>query len=376
MIKNKRNFSNSLKGRKSISNYIEFIKFSKEAQKMIKFKTLLEDKQKSLLSLKKNLTTNNSDSNYASINKNNHQKIIFVYNHVMDKLNKLIKTPSKNNYSILIKIKEFVNKITSNKKIMKTDLKEKYISVANSDKNIDKYSSYNSRSTINFINEASSDYIKEKKIKRLKQKKSNLENKLKTEKYKYLICIGEQNKKIRELEQELYKKSMINIPQNELKKYVCFPNHKKFGLLDKYISQSKDRCFSSYNIKRYKKYFLEEDEELNKSIKEVLNCEEKIINNNKIKGFDKQGSYLISHPKLKYVKDDLHMKTWKVNELLDSLPKSLMRHKFSSKLQRNYLIEFPSSLNQIMVNLEKLKIQNNFKSIENKFKDNKNIKNK
>ena len=64
------------------------------------------------------------------------------------------------------------------------------------------------------------------------------------------------------------------------------------------------------------------------------------------------------------------------NELLDSLPKSLMRHKFSSKLQRNYLIEFPSSLNQIMVNLEKLKIQNNFKSIENKFKDNKNIKNK
>ncbi len=158
MIKNKRNFSNSLKGRKSISNYIEFIKFSKEAQKMIKFskeaqkmikfKTLLEDKQKSLLSLKKNLTTNNSDSNYASINKNNHRKIIFVYNHIMDKLNKLIKTPSKNNYSILIKIKEFVNKITSNKKIMKTDLKEKYISVANSDKNIDKYSSYNSRSTI------------------------------------------------------------------------------------------------------------------------------------------------------------------------------------------------------------------------------------
>ena len=82
----------------------------------------------------------------------------------------------------------------------------------------------------------------------LKQKKSNLENKLKTEKYKYLICIGEQNKKIRELEQELYKKSMINIPQNELKKYVCFPNHKKFGLLDKYISQSKDRCFSSYTL--------------------------------------------------------------------------------------------------------------------------------
>ena len=86
--------------------------------------------------------------------------------------------------------------------------------------------------------------------------------------------------------------------------------------------------------------------------------------------------------KRKYEEDirTITMKTYKekgeIDELLDSLPKSLMRHKFSSKLQRNYLIEFPSSLNQIMVNLEKLKIQNNFKSIENKFKDNKNIKNK
>ena len=68
------------------------------------------------------------------------------------------------------------------------------------------------------------------------------------------------------------------------------------------------------------------------------------------------------------------MKTWKTNEIIDSLPKGVLKHKFTSKSQKNHLIVFPSSLNQIMVNLEKLRIHNNFKRIENEFKDN--LKNK
>ena len=53
-----------------------------------------------------------------------------------------------------------------------------------------------------------------------------------------------------------------------------------------------------------------------------------------------------------------------------------MRHKFSSKSQKNNLIVFPSSLNQIIVNLEKLRIHNDFRRIDMEFKENetKNIK--
>ena len=63
------------------------------------------------------------------------------------------------------------------------------------------------------------------------------------------------------------------------------------------------------------------------------------------------------------------MKSWKTNELLDTFPKNVIRHKFTSRSQKNHLIVFPSSLNQIMVNLEKLRIQNDFKRIEFEFKE-------
>ena len=47
----------------------------------------------------------------------------------------------------------------------------------------------------------------------------------------------------------------------------------------------------------------------------------------------------------------------------------MLKHKFTSKSQINHLISFPSSVNQIMANLEKLKIHNDFKRIENEFKE-------
>ena len=232
-----------------------------------------------------------------------------------------------------------------------------------------------------------------KKLMLLKQKTIDLEDKLKTEKLKYLFCIGEQHKKIKELEKELNKKSVDSMTQDELKQYRCFPNYKKFDVLDKYTQQSKskskDKNKNIYN-KRYKNYLLEQEqnENLNRSekeediinnTKEIIKCGEKVLNKKEFEGnkyIDKEGNYFISHPKLKYIKDDLNMKTWKTNEIIDSLPKDIMRHKFSSKSQKNNLIVFPSSLNQIIVNLEKLRIHNDFRRIDMEFKENetKNIK--
>ena len=90
----------------------------------------------------------------------------------------------------------------------------------------------------------------------------------------------------------------------------------------------------------------------------MIDWGEKIFNQKELEGnklLDKDKSYFISHPKLKYIKGDLNMKTWKVNDVIDSLPKDIPKHKFHSKSQKNNLIVFPSSLNQIIVNLEKLR---------------------
>ena len=133
--------------------------------------------------------------------------------------------------------------------------------------------------------------------------------------------------------------------------------------------------------KKYKNNYLDLSEDKNKTEKkkdlvintrEIIKYGEKVINTKELKGnkyIDKEGNYFISHPKLKYVKGDLNMKSWKTNELLDSFPKELLKHKFNSKAQKNHLIIFPSSINQIFVNLEKLRIHNNFKKIENDLKE-------
>ena len=68
---------------------------------------------------------------------------------------------------------------------------------------------------------------------------------------KYLFCIGEQNIKIKELEKELNKKSLVDMPKEEYRKYRCFPNYKKFDILDKYNQHSKNRNkYINTNIKK------------------------------------------------------------------------------------------------------------------------------
>ena len=58
-----------------------------------------------------------------------------------------------------------------------------------------------------------------KKIKHLRQKITNIENKFKIEELNYLFCIGEQHKKITELEKKINLNNVDSMPKEELKKY-------------------------------------------------------------------------------------------------------------------------------------------------------------
>ena len=160
--------------------------------------------------------------------------------------------------------------------------------------------------------------------------------------------------------------------ESELKEYKCFPHARKYSILDEYTQKPiiKNK-FKSYNKKRNKKYLFElnnisENENNINNIKEIIRTEND-------ENIDNQRKFYISHPKLKYIKGNLIMKSWKINELLDSFPKELLKHKFASKSQKNNLIVFPSSINQIFANLEKLRIHNNFERIENEIKKTRNM---
>ena len=395
------------------SKFINFINLTKKPKNIIKFIPLLEDKKYNSLYKK------TPPKIFDSINSSNNteSEIKSIYNYIINKLDSLMNQLYNNNYdfvfSSLIKIKNFINKIIANQiisnKITSIQRNKSNLSEIRDNHENDKYNSCNNYrhsfyKKFNFLNEkenelnsfsnknsvmnqTSSRFTKlndnSKAIKILKRKNTYLEDKFKVEKMKYLFCIGEQNKKIEELEKELNKKNIDSMAKDELKKIKCFPYYKKFDLLNKYTQQSKIKnknkkkeksiSNSNENIFFDQKNNLNKSDKENDSIKTMIDWGEKIFNQKELEGnklLDKDKSYFISHPKLKYIKGDLNMKTWKVNDVIDSLPKDIPKHKFHSKSQKNNLIVFPSSLNQIIVNLEKLRIHNNFKHIENEFKEN------
>ena len=392
MIKNKRKVLDSNINNLIRSKYIEFINKTnktKEPIKIRKFKSFFNDKK-------------------SNINDNNlHLEIFSTYNYIINKVESLMNSLNyfnyDNVYSQLINIKKAINKITSNnirnRSLNKNSEEEdKYNSCSNFRISFDKeLSSYNkSNSDLNMTSFRFNNMKNSKiKLSNQNQKNSDLEDKLKTENLKYLFCIGEQNIEIKKLEQELTKKSFDNMSQNELKDFRCFPYYKKFDISDSSSNQTKrqnvimNQRLNSLNKKQLKKIYYENyidksDNQVESAInnnredlteltnKDIIEYGEKVVNEKKLKGnrfIDRKGKYYISHPKLKYIKNNLNMKSWKTNELLDSFPKELLRHKFTSKSQKDSLIVFPSSLNQIITNLEKLRIHNNFTKMENDFKE-------
>ena len=90
----------------------------------------------------------------------------------------------------------------------------------------------------------------------------------------------------------------------------------------------------------------------------------------KLFGNDK--TFFISHPKLNYIKNlnnGNKMATWKLENQINSLPQQLSKLRMLSKTQKKAIVVFPSFLNETIVNLEKLRTNKNFRSIENKFQE-------
>ena len=88
--------------------------------------------------------------------------------------------------------------------------------------------------------------------------------------------------------------------------------------------------------------------------------------------FQKKKNYFLSHPKLNYIKDinsGNNIIRWKLGNQINSLPQQIAKLKTVSKSKKNTIVVFPSFLNETLLNIEKLKNNKNFRSIDNKFED-------
>ena len=483
----KKNINSNLQ--KTLLTLIKYIKFNElsnnnKSKLFLKNKTIEESSNNSLLIKNKenyNLTNNLEDNDdlflKTTVISENKKfgliEIISIYNSILNKLNILLKSYNaiscKYIFSLLIKIKNFIYNIIDEKKFIINLSRNDYSNeISNIKKykyktniyNIKKYNSFYSRNNNysafqNYKNRKNSTSIQKnieinesniipdnqnnniRKIKYLRRKIANIENKFKIEELNYLFCIGEQNKKISKLEKEINLNNVDNMSKEELRKYKCFPNYIKFDVIDDYSQKlnnlkekknQRNKCYSSFeqrrnlknnfskeqnndninkkngkeNIKENKleenlnkieddnkrntikiiKNYKEEKKNINdifKKTKEIIECGKKNFNKEDLfitKYFDKKKNFFISHPKLNYVKygsEGLHMKTWKINDILETLPKKISKYKFNSKSQKNSIIVFPSSLNETVVNLEKLRVNKNFRSIEVKFKENRKV---
>ena len=232
-----RNRNNNLKMPASISlkNYIKF----KELSDNNKSKTFLKEKKAepknkpSLLFENKgnnvNLIEGNESSN-KKIDSVNQQygliELISIYNSIINKLDSLMNSYDKNTfkyiYYCLIKIRSYVSKIIEEKNSNVNGNDYNNISKIKEDHkskiyNFKKVNSFNSRNRDIFfkgdnnkgtkenntsilknmdLNESRNVLDNHRKIKYLRNKITNIENKFKIEELNYLFCIGEQHKKI------------------------------------------------------------------------------------------------------------------------------------------------------------------------------------
>ena len=292
-------------------------------------------------------------------------------------------------------------------------------------------------------------------------KKKYMEQKMKSKKEElnYLLCIGEQEKKISSLEKQLNKKEKENLPGDTIKSIRCFPyfhqydfkediNPKSIPLFQQFQKEKKvekslknqffespknaknlsnsikrkkalnnnnssnnrskllltnpefnklykrnnntnfktkkDKSMgvdniNSYNISLIKnnKINNEKNHKCNNSEtkikKRIINTDSNIINNTKEKNqytafdffkeyfpktiLDNKREFFVAHPTL-----NIAGVVKKKEVKYVGLPKKIIRLKVHKNLEKNMMVTFPSSLNETLVNLEKLR---NYKNNNN-----------
>jgi hypothetical protein len=260
--------------------------------------------------------------------------------------------------------------------------------------------------------------IYKRKINKLLLKINEMENNFKIEKLSYLFYIEEYQKKVAELEKKLNINSIGQMPKIELKKLLCYPHYVKFDINDEvnpksipiYKQRNKRYHCSTHNIHRNKKSSLSKsdnsfDNELTKIKDNKDNMNTDLDSSNEIKNninnneeekekegifndlcnikidsqlltidkiFGKNKNFFLSHPKLKYInslKDGNILASWKLENQINSLPKEISKLKCLSNSKKNSNVVFPSFIGEVMLNLEKLRTNKNFRSIENKFQE-------
>ena len=352
-----------------------------------------------------------------------------VYSNIMEKMEKIMVSYRNNKiklYYLLNKIDNFINNIfkENNSNNNKASLKDNK-----------SYTNLNIAYKEDFEvkKKEMEDNIYKKKINKLIQKINDIETKFKTERLSYLFCIGENQKKISELERKLKMNSIDKMTKEELRKFICYPNYVKFEVKDeinpKSIPMYSSKRYEAQSPKVFRKIEPLFETELknarnsinsyssfyNSEKKNDINNENEFDNNeedtekqedqkeiDKIiepkefndiielgsKNFEKHFSslnkfslknknYFISHPKLDYIKEITSgnkITNWKLGNQIGSLPKQLSKLKTVSKSQKNAIVVFPSFLNETLLNIEKLKTSKNFRSIEHKFEDTYKIK--
>ena len=349
------------------------------------------------------------------------ESILILYKKNTIKLNIILKKIDNFINSIIIN-KEIYNKSKSenNNKIQILSLKKKN-SVNSNDENKNKLNSSNEKNEGEDL-ESENNLLK-RKINKLYQKINEMEIKFKIDELNYFFCIGEHQKKINELEKKLNMKNIDKMPKEDLKQFLCYPHYIKFdvredinpksipmfNLREKKCKTSTNRgkntiSYINHEDKLFENYLIKINEQNDNNIKnniiyEVKNDgqgdEEKMLSDKGLeikeikntiklgkkqfdhqipivdKFFGKKKSFFISHPKLNYIKvgkDGNQLTSWKIDNQLNNFPQQISKLKMS-KSQKNAMIVFPSSFNETMVNLEKLRTNKNFKSIENKFEE-------
>ncbi len=170
--------------------------------------------------------------------------------------------------------------------------------------------------------------------------------------------------------------NIINSSDSDIKKNKeNINNINSFDFLnDKIININNNDKTDLYNIEE--ENIIEKDKQINyEEVKRLIELGN-IKFGTKSQSMDiflgKNKNYFISHPKINYIKnlnDGSKIASWKLENQINSLPKQISKLKMLSKSQKNQMVVFPSFLNETIVNLEKLRTNKNFRSIENKFEE-------
>jgi hypothetical protein len=257
------------------------------------------------------------------------------------------------------------------------------------------------------------------------QKQNELETKFKFERLSYLFCIGENQRTISELKKKIQMESIEKLPKSELNKVVCYPSYSKFDITDeinpksipmfpqnknksqqnkknKIIqSQNQDNKYfnllfktelkqykdnnnkndsSNYDAEEIENFFINEKDTNTAEINDVIKIGKKYFEE-RIPWFDeylkKHKNFFITHPKLEFIKDITsgnNILRFKLGNQINSLPRQISKLKNTNSSKINTFMFFPSFLSETLLNIEKLKTNKNFRSIDHQFEDKYKIK--